>query len=75
MAGPFDKLNKLAKAFYEGWKWSTQHPITDEDREAFANEVEEPLNCEAARLIGQGYSIDDIDRILLEAKQEVWPYN
>ena len=73
MADPFERLRKLAKAFYEGWKWSVHHQYSETDLETFVNEVEEPLNCEAVRLLNQGFKLADIEQILYSAKQEVWP--
>ncbi len=73
MAEPFERLKRLAKAFYEGWKWSVNHRYTEADVEAFVNEVEEPLNCEAAKLLNQGIKMEEIEQIMESAKQEVWP--
>lgn len=73
MADAFERLRRLAKAFYEGWKWSVDHRYTEADLKAFVNEVEEPLNCEVLKLLNRGFKMVDIEQILESAKQEVWP--
>jgi hypothetical protein len=73
MASPFDRLEMLGRAFYEGWKWSVNNHYTNEDWEAFVNEVAEPMNCEVIKLINQGYSMSRIDKILESARLDVWP--
>jgi len=71
MDDAFKRVKCLARAFYEGWKWSLSHHYTEKDYEAFVNDVEEPMNEEVTRLRNQGVSMVEIDHIFEEAKAEV----
>ena len=73
MEESFDKLIEIARDFYRGWKWSTENEYTRIEYESFVNQVEEPLNCEIAKLLTQGISIHEIEKQIETIKQEVWP--
>ena len=72
MEESFDKLIKIAKDFYLGWKWSTEHQYTKREYESFVNQVEEPLNCEVARLYKNGFTMDEINRVMNRVKEQIW---
>ncbi|MBN1930537.1 MAG: hypothetical protein JW786_02880 [Desulfobacterales bacterium] len=73
MEKSFDKLKEIARDFYRGWKWSTEHVYTRTEYECFVNQVEEPLNCEIAKLLAQGVSMHEIEKKMDAIRQEVWP--
>ena len=71
MDAHIERLNRLARAFYQGWKWSLTHKYTERDYSSFINNVEEPMNELVTKLRNLGVPETEINRIFEDAKADM----
>lgn len=69
---PFRVFRDLYVKFFQGWLWSMCNKYSYKDYEDFMRLIEDPLNQEAERLLAAGYSHEEIDSIMEQAKSEIW---